>query len=406
MMDIEEKISFFLELLSCSHKILYWRFDQNFSLVNTTCVDEDTFARAIFGQPEHYAGILSHAREKDTPFVSSIPLGVEWVSVFEKEDHELRYIHVLGPLFLSEISIKNIEALLNKRYMPPKYRRKLTAQLFSLPVVSPSRFFSYSQMLHYCVTGEKITFVDIQHDSLGANNSNLHEPNQLNDSHLGVYAAELELFKMIEEGNLNYEKALNNAVSAASGGNIDTDGDPVRKSEVMAITFITLSVRAAIRGGLSPATAYNLGDYYESKAMLCNSITDRTHIMHTMFHDFVTRVHNCRLRSGISKPIQTCCDYIDMHLTGKLTLETLANVVGYTEYYLTRKFKKELDITIWDYINKAKVERAKSILANPTYTIQDISDMLNYCSRSYFSEVFQKHTGFSPSDYRKKELMM
>ncbi len=405
-MDREEKINFFLELLSCSHKLLYWRFDQNFSLVDTTCVTEDTFARAIFGQPKHYAGILAHAQDHDTPLVSSITLGVEWVSVFEKEDGRLKYIHVLGPLFLSEISNQSIESVLNKHYIPNRFRRKLINQLLSLPVLPPRRFFAYSQMFHYCITGEKITFVDIQHETFEEDRTPLEEPSAEDKIHLGVYAAELELFKMIEEGNLNYEKALNNAAAVASGGDFDAEKDPIRKSEVMAITFITLSVRAAIRGGLSPTTAYNLGDYYLSKALRCKSITDRTVVMNTMFHDFVTRVHNCRLQSEISKPIQTCCDYINMHSHEKITLEELSEVVGYTKYYLTRKFKKELGISIWDYINQVKVERAKSMLADPSLTIQYISNMLNYCSRSYFSEVFQKHTSISPSEYRTTKLKM
>jgi AraC-like DNA-binding protein len=276
----------------------------------------------------------------------------------------------------------------------------------SLPVIPPARFFAYSQRLHYCVTGEKIAFVDIHHDTPEAKHLILEEPNTEENFHVGVYAAELELFKMIEGGNLNYEPALNKAASVATGGIIDVAGDPNRKSEVLAITFITLSVRAAIRGSLHPATAYSLGDYYLSVCLQCDSISELTNVLHTMFQDFVTRVHSCRTNSDISKPIQACCDYINMHAYKKINLEELSNVVGYARYYLTRKFKKELGISVWDYIHKVKVERAKTMLANPSYTIQYISNALNYCSRNYFSEVFQKHAGISPSKYREIKLNM
>ena len=108
----------------------------------------------------------------------------------------------------------------------------------------------------------------------------------------------------------------------------------------------------------------------------------------------------------IKKQSDLKCRRNKRNIYEKIDLETLAGVVGYTKYYLTRKFKSELGISIWDYINQRKVERAKILLSDPSKTIQDISDMLNYCSRSYFSEIFQQHTGFWPSDYRAIELKM
>ncbi len=135
-------------------------------------------------------------------------------------------------------------------------------------------------------------------------------------------------------------------------------------------------------------------------------MTEIKHILDTMFDDFVHRVHRCKQNPHVSKAVQSCCDYVDMHIYDKIELETLAGMVGYTKYYLTRKFKQELGVSIWDYINGRKVEQAKVLLTNPSYTIQDISDMLNYCTRSYFSEIFQAHTGMWPSDYRAVELKM
>ena len=199
--------------------------------------------------------------------------------------------------------------------------------------------------------------------------------------------------------------ALNDAISKASygEGHFHT---PAEKVNTYAIKFITLAVQAAIRGGVAPVIAYSVGDNYEAAVAAAKTTADKKHLMDTMFIDFVNRVRHIKGRTDISKPIRTCCDYIQLHIYEQIKLEDIGKLVGYTKYYLSRKFKAEMGISIWDYINECKVEEAKSLLMDPTLTIQDVSDRLNYCSRSYFSEVFQSCTGMWPSNYRAIELKM
>ncbi|WP_425357410.1 helix-turn-helix domain-containing protein [Mahella australiensis] len=64
------------------------------------------------------------------------------------------------------------------------------------------------------------------------------------------------------------------------------------------------------------------------------------------------------------------------------------------------KFKKEIGYSINDYIKNAKIEYAKMLLSSSTQSVQNISDSLNFCSRSYFADVFQKIVGTSPNEYR------
>jgi len=413
-MEIDERISLFLDLMSCNHDIYYWCFDGNLKPVYSTCKEDSVLKRIIFREEKHVAFLQEYVKEHDMPLISSAILGLAWASVVEKKDGTFYRLHVLGPIYTSEMSLQTIESVLNRYSMSLRYRRKLVQQFTSLPVISAMRFFPYVKMLHFCVTGEKIrthqfeyerSKADVQVKRVADYSDEDFEEKEGEARHAGVYAAEQELFKMIEEGNINYASALNNAMSKASYGSLKYQ-DPGQKSMAVAVTFITLSVRAAIRGGLSPSTAYSVGDYYEEEVSKCRNFTDTKHVLDAMFDDFVHRVHKTKVNANISKPVQICCDYIDMHIYEKIDLETLAGVVGYTKYYLTRKFKSELNISIWDYINQRKVERAKILLSDPSKTIQDISDMLNYCSRSYFSEIFQQHTGFWPSDYRAIELKM
>ena len=411
-MEVNERINLFLDMMSCSHDIYYWCFDKNLKLLSSTCKDDAVLKRVVFDKGADY--LREYAKEHEMPLISSAVTGLVWASVIERKDGSFHRLHVLGPIYTSEISLQTIESVLNRYSMSLRYRRKLVQQFTNLPVLSAMRFFPYVKMLYFCVTGQKISANQFEYEKNAAVVQVKRVPDYSEEDfeekegearHAGVYAAEQELFKMIEEGNINYAQALNNAMNKASYGSLKYQ-DPGQKSMAVAVTFIVLSVRAAIRGGLSPSIAYSVGDYYEEEVTKCKSFTDTKHVLDAMFDDFVHRVHKTKVNANISKPVQVCCDYIDMHIYEKIDLETLAGVVGYTKYYLTRKFKSELNISIWDYINQRKVERAKILLSDPSKTIQDISDMLNYCSRSYFSEIFQQHTGFWPSDYRAIELKM
>ena len=166
------------------------------------------------------------------------------------------------------------------------------------------------------------------------------------------------------------------------------------------VAFITLCTRAAIEGGLSSQIAYTLSDTYTQSVDNAQSVSQVAAVSHTMYEDFIRRVNQVRRESGISRPVRICCDYIDTHPEGELSLKGLAAKVGYTENYLARKFKAEMGMPINAYVRKARVHRAKMLLSATNLSIHDIADQLHFCSWSYFTEVFQKEVGLIPSEYR------
>ena len=118
--------------------------------------------------------------------------------------------------------------------------------------------------------------------------------------------------------------------------------------------------------------------------------------------DFIGRVHRCRT-SHLSRPVQACCEYIGLHLEDKLTLEHLAQQVGYTEYYLSKKFKREVGLTPNEYIRKARLERAALLLRTTQEDVQEISERLQFCSQSYFADHFRRLFSVSPTEYRQQK---
>ncbi len=203
-------------------------------------------------------------------------------------------------------------------------------------------------------------------------------------------------------GNLDYTAALERSQSISHGVRIST-GDPLFQGILSAVTFTSLCTRAAIEGGLSPDTAYALGDSYIQSLSACTRLTDARALNHAMYEDFIRRVHKLRTNPDYSRQVRSCIDYIELHLTEKLSLRRLAQRVGYTEYYLSRKFKEETGSSVSAHIRYARIERAKTLLISSDLPVSEIAEQLQFCSASYFSEKFAEVTGMLPNRYRREK---
>ena len=120
-----------------------------------------------------------------------------------------------------------------------------------------------------------------------------------------------------------------------------------------------------------------------------------------MHRDFVERVHAVRTQK-LSREIESACSYIERHLEGELSLASLAAYAGYTEYYFSKKFKREVGITLAEYIREKRLKKAAMLLRSTELDVQQIAMRMQFCSQSYFTDSFRKQFGVSPSKYRKE----
>lgn len=397
-MHIDEKLTLFQDLISCNYKIGLSSYDTNMQLLEST---HETFKLydSLLVVSENKKNIRSYIKTHSSPLVLSDNFGLVWIACFEKAEGTVTRIHLLGPVYTRENAFSNIKEQIDNHDFPMNLKRMVAKKLEEIPVIIPSLYFQYALMLHYCINGERLKNSDIEYWS-SALDSNASISLGSDKHHYGVWTAEQRLLSMVEHGNLNYREVLSDVASISYGVKISV-GDPLRQAKTSSHSFVTLCSRAAIRGGLPSETAYNLCDYYSQIIEETKTISEMPILNHTMYEDFIQRVHTLKQDNSISLPVRSCMDYINMHVRDKVQIKELADLTGYSEYYLSKKFKKELGITISTYIQNAKIEQAKLMLASSKESIQDISDILCFCSRSYFTDVFQKVTKMSPSEYRE-----
>lgn len=112
----------------------------------------------------------------------------------------------------------------------------------------------------------------------------------------------------------------------------------------------------------------------------------------------------CRLvlnerQNESQKVIRKAVEYIQSHLGDELSVDRCAKVVNLSGGYFANLFKKEMGMTFNHFVTQERLERAKKMLIQ-NVPVQDIALDLGYGHRRYFSDVFKKHTGMTPSEFR------
>jgi len=94
-------------------------------------------------------------------------------------------------------------------------------------------------------------------------------------------------------------------------------------------------------------------------------------------------------------------EYIDNNIYKKITLDELSRLFYFNKDYVMRVFKKEIGLTIVEYINQKRVYASLEKLKTTDDLILKIAINHGFISQEYYSEIFNKYLGVSPKTYRK-----
>lgn len=398
-MDIEQNLALFEELLCCGNNIYLWCYDNEGSLLHSNCPDDLLFhlTFSFLGCKER---ALQIGKNGGQPQAVGTSFGLIWGIDFVYQGDSFQKMYVIGPVFSHNVSLRDMENGFQNyagQQISLALKHRLLSAYNEIPIVQNILFTRYLLMLHYCLTGEKLSASDT---AIQQSFSDAVPSDAKRDRHR-TWRAEHALLEMVRNGDLNYKSALNNSLLISNGVPVQSH-DPLRQEKTSVIVFTSIVCRAAIEGGLSPEEAYSLGDSYIQSAENANTYDEISAIPMLMYDDFIRRVHKTKQNPKLSAPIAQCRDYIEMHLEEKIRAKDLAAFVGYTEYYLTHKFKEETGLSVSDYVKNAKIRRAKILLRGSDLSIQKISEQLCFSSRNYFSRVFSELVGCTPIEFKER----
>ena len=119
-----------------------------------------------------------------------------------------------------------------------------------------------------------------------------------------------------------------------------------------------------------------------------------------LIDELLPRLNNLAFRIDTREFWQTIQNYIESNLDKPLSLGFACDYLGISQTYLSRLFRKYADMTFNEYITRARINQAmKLIHQHHGFNVQDIATAVGYDNPSYFSKVFRRQTGKTPSEY-------
>jgi len=319
--------------------------------------------------------------------------------VKKKEAHQTI---IIGPV--KEFSFN--KSIINK--MSTLYNIELTHEVIdffgNIPQVRLDVLLNKLLLINYCLNNENLSRTDLVLDFQEDYSSQIAQ-NQMETKYdeidiiVGDYDIEDKIARYVERGDTERLMQLTKQSRGAHVGIMASDS--LRQWKNTFIILVSVVSRSAIRGGVSPSIAFPLASGYIQQA---EKITDSVTIKQLAEQcqlDFANRVKKAKVPDSTDPIIRKVIDYIYNHINNPISVEEIAENVGFTRSYLSRKFKKDIGISLSDFIRKEKMEHAKDLLRFSTKSISEISNYLGFSSQSYFQKTFKSYESITPKKYRE-----
>jgi len=109
---------------------------------------------------------------------------------------------------------------------------------------------------------------------------------------------------------------------------------------------------------------------------------------------------SAELLANSENTLSTIVEYVNSHYRDDdISLKKIAYVFSYTEKYLSSLFKKQMNVGFNNYLNDLRIQYAQELIEKGEKSVSSIASECGYSDAMYFSKVFKKRTGKTPSEY-------
>ena len=96
--------------------------------------------------------------------------------------------------------------------------------------------------------------------------------------------------------------------------------------------------------------------------------------------------------------------YIEKHYKEELGIQDVAELFNYSEAYFCKIFRQCFDKSFTTYLMEYRLKKAKELMMDLRYSIKDIGAEVGYRDSNYFSKIFKKAEGMTPTEFRQRVL--
>ncbi|KRE45569.1 hypothetical protein ASG85_05925 [Paenibacillus sp. Soil724D2] len=106
--------------------------------------------------------------------------------------------------------------------------------------------------------------------------------------------------------------------------------------------------------------------------------------------------------SKLNEVIAKIMEYMELNYMEEMTIAKVADMLHYHPDYLSRLFKKETGENFSDTLARIRMQKAVDMLADPQIKVFEIASRVGIRDSRYFGQMFKKHYGQTPNDFRKQ----
>ena len=117
---------------------------------------------------------------------------------------------------------------------------------------------------------------------------------------------------------------------------------------------------------------------------------------------YVAKPHGYFSKETVTDPFaRSVIAFMEERLYGRFTMDELSRTLSFSKSYISKNFAKACGYSVGDYFTRMKINEAKRLIRESKYNFYEISEMLMFSNSHYFSTIFKKQTGMTPSQYKK-----
>jgi AraC-like DNA-binding protein len=105
-----------------------------------------------------------------------------------------------------------------------------------------------------------------------------------------------------------------------------------------------------------------------------------------------------------SLKVEKIIKYMHHNINNRVTLTELSEMVQLSSTYLSRAFKETTGYSVIEFFNKIKIDKAKELIIEGNKRVKDVAQALGFTDEFYFSRIFKRMEGISPSEYYSKNV--
>ncbi len=394
---VEERLLLYMGMAYNGYGLWTWYFGEKGTLYYTNCpAAEELQAFFYLGGCLDYA--LTLKNNAPAPFLMSDSLGLIWLGEYiVHPGQELRFF-VVGPAFQSRVSVFGLGDALQNMHFSPELQHSYMNLLMKMPVVNLQQFKCLARMLHYTIGFSDMQGMEIKYQVTERSTPERPDFSETIDYEQANHREKI-LLQYVSDGNPNFGDVLDVFNDYDMYGL--KENSPARLVKNRMLIFTSHCAAAAMESGVPLLEAKAMEADYIRMIEQQITATSLIQLCKRMLGDFISQVEAHRESTLLSKPVQQCCAYVKKHMTETISLKVLADYTGYSEYYLARRFQREMGIKLLDYIKQVRLDYAKILLSTTNLTVQVISEKLQFGSRNYFTKKFKEYTGLSPAEFRQ-----